>query len=79
MDTLKNEIAKADSFFEDALEVEEAIEKLSGYKTTTSILLDELRRLTIKAEELWRQIEQREDFKTKFTNRIQAREYFDTH
>ena len=77
MEELKSEIELAENEYHDAERLHEAILKLSTNEVAVNILLLALRETAIQCEILWREIEQREDFKAKYgTDRNLAHEDF---
>jgi hypothetical protein len=74
-------IERVENVRDDALAYFEAICALSKNEAATALLLNAFREAVLDTEKLWKDIEQREDFKTCYTDREQARlaflhEYF---
>lgn len=77
MEELKLEIELAENEYHAAEQLQEAILKLSTNEVAVNILLLALRESAIHNELVWREIEQRDDFKAKYGNdRNLAREDF---
>ena len=77
MQDLATAIICANNLFDRATEIHDAIIMLSNNSVATDVLAWELRDAAIGCENLWRDIEQRDDFKEKYgTDRDKALEDF---
>ena len=77
MQDLATAISYANNLFDRATEIHDAIIMLSNNETAADVLAWELRDAAIGCENLWRDIEQRDDFKAKYgTDRDKALEDF---
>ena len=77
MQDLATAIICANNLFDRATEIHDAIIMLSNNSVATDVLAWELRDAAIGCENLWRDIEQRDDFKAKYgTDRDKALEDF---
>ena len=77
MQDLATAISYANNLFDRATEIHDAIIMLSNNSVAADVLAWELRDAAIHCENLWRDIEQRDDFKAKYgTDRDKALEDF---
>jgi hypothetical protein len=70
------EIEQVENVRDDALSYFEAICALSTNEASTALLLNAFREAVLDTENLWKEIEQREDFKARYADREQAHEDF---
>lgn len=77
-------IEQAETCQDEVEDYRDAIQQLSSHQAATCALLDALIHSAITAETFWREIEQRDDYKARYTSRVKAREdylheYFSRH
>ena len=66
-------VESAEQTRDDSVDVSDAICNLSQNYVATAVLLKAYREYILAAESQWREIEQRDDFKAKYTSREDAR------
>lgn len=77
MDTrLFLKIEEAETCRDDALAYREAIIRLTDNEPAVCVLLNEYREATLDAVDMWREIEQMPEFKSRYTSRDAARADF---
>lgn len=73
MNRLFLQIEVAEQYRDEAIDISDALCELSQHYSATATLIREYNKLILDAEQKWREIEQSDDFKAKYTSREEAR------